>query len=78
MTTKSLYAQSPNEKKTSMTDDIVKELALKLLEVLLFIGIHLQHPNFDATMVYHMTGKIIQRKVQLLANAAMKEEKDDI
>ena len=59
MTTKSLYDQSPNEDKTSVMDDIVKELARKVLEVLLFTSIQPQRPNFDVPMVYHMGGKMM-------------------
>jgi len=41
---------SPKEK------DIVKNLALKLLEVPLFSRIQLDNDNFDAIAVYHMVG----------------------
>jgi len=54
-------------------DMMVKSLAVKLLEVPLFSGVQLQSDNFDAAAIYHMTGKIMQGKVQMLANVAMRE-----
>ena len=54
VTTKSLYDQNSNEKKTSVTDDIVKELARNVLEVPLFSSIQLQRPNFDAVTIIHL------------------------
>lgn len=37
-----------------MQEDVVKGLALKLLEIPLFLGVELQHLDFDVAIVYHM------------------------
>ena len=78
MTTKSLCHQSPNEDKTLVMDDIIKELPWKVLEIPLFTGIQLQRLNFDVAIVCHRACTMMQGKVQLLANVAMKEKKDNI
>ena len=76
--TKSLHDRSANEEKTSVMDDVIKELALKVLEIPLFAGIQLQRADFDAATVYHMAGKMMQGKVQLPAHVAMKETNDHV
>jgi hypothetical protein len=40
-------------------EDLVKKLAPKVLEVLLFSGIQVQSANFDASIVYHMIEKMM-------------------
>ena len=52
---------------------MVKGLALKVLEILLFSRIQLQSHDFDAAAVYNMAGKLMRGTVQMPANAAMKE-----
>jgi len=59
-----------------MEKDMVKSLALKLLEVPLFGGLELQSDNFDTIIVYHTEVKIIQGTVQLPTNVAMREMKE--
>ncbi len=54
-------------------EDVVKSLALKVLEIPLFSGIQLQSGDFDASAVYHMAGKMMQGTVPVPANVAMKE-----
>ena len=76
--TKLLHDQSPNEDKTSEEEDMVKKLALKVLEIPLFSGMQVQSSNFDAATVYYMAGKIMQGKVQLPANVAMKNTEESI
>ena len=44
----------------------------------MFTRIQLQRPNFDVAMVYHKARKLMQGKVQLPVNVAMKEAKDCI
>src|SRR6478672_1209406 len=53
--------------------DLVKSLALKVLEIPLFSGVQLQRQDFDASAVYHMAGKMMHRTVQMPANVAMRE-----
>ena len=50
--------------------DVVKSLALKVLEVPLFSGIQLQHPEFDPAAVYLTTSKIMQSKVHTPVHAS--------
>ena len=57
-------------------EDMLKGLARKVLEMPLFSGFQLQHPNFDAALVYHMAGKMFQGTMQIPANAAMKETEE--
>jgi len=57
--TKQPHDRISNEENTSMMEDMVKELAGKVLEVLLFSGIQLQCPDFDAAIAYHMAGKMM-------------------
>ena len=65
--------QINKEAETSMQEDMVKGLALKLLEIPLFSGVQLQRTDFDVAAVYHMAGKMMQGKVHMPANVAMKE-----
>ena len=44
----------------------------------MFRVIQLQCPNFDVAIVYHMAGKMMQRKIQSPRNVAMNEAKDCI
>ena len=57
-------------------EELVKNLARKVLEIPLFSGIQLQRQDFDASAVYHMAGKMMQGTVQMPANVAMKEVED--
>ena len=70
--------QIPKEAETSMQEDRVKGLALKLLEIPLFSGVQLQCPDFDVAAVYHMVGKMMQGKVNLPANVAIKEMEESL
>ena len=61
-----------------MQEDVVKGLALKLLDIPLFSGVQLQCLDFDVAAVYHMAGKMIQGKVHMHANVAMKERVESL
>ena len=50
---------TPSGIDTILEEDIVKGLALKVLQVPLFSGIQLQRPRFDPTVVYLMASKIM-------------------
>lgn len=55
---------------------MVKSLALKVLEVSLFLEILLQSVNFDTCVVYHVVGNMMRDIVQMPTNVAMKESKE--
>ena len=61
-------------------EGVVKSLALKVLQIPLFLGAQLQYPEFDPVAIYLMAGKIMQGKAVIPAHAsteAMQAEKDD-
>ena len=61
---------TPSGSDTISKEDIVKGLALKVLQVPLFLRIQLQRPRFDPTTVYLMASKIMQGKVHLPTHAS--------
>ena len=64
---------------TVVEEDVLKGLALKVLQVPLFSGAQLQHTEFDPAVVYYMAGKIMAGKATMPACAsteAMREEGD--
>ena len=64
---------------TAVEKDVLKGLALKVLQVPLFSGAQLQHTKFDPVAVYCMVGKIMAGKATMPACAstkAMREEED--
>ena len=61
---------TPSGSHTNSKEDIVKGLALKVLQVPLFSGIQLQRPRFDPAVVYLMANKIMQGKVHLPTHAS--------
>ena len=64
---------------TDVEEDVLKGLALKVLQVPLFSGAQLQHTEFDPAVVYYMAGKTMAGKATMLACAsieAMREEGD--
>ena len=71
--TSSSKEANSKERDAHEEQSVVKNLALKVLEIPLFSGIQLQRHNFDASPVYHMAGKMMQGTVQMLAHVAMKE-----
>ena len=64
---------------TVVEEDVLKGLALKVLQVPLFSGAQLQYTEFDPAAVYYMAGKIMAGKATMPACAstkAMREEGD--
>ena len=60
-------------------EDVLKGLALKVLQVPLFSGAQLQHIESDPTAVYYMAGKIMASKATMpvcASTEAMREEGD--
>ena len=53
-------------------EDVLKGLALKVLQVPLFLGAQLQHTEFDPPAVYYMAGKIMAGKAMMPACASTK------
>ena len=63
-----------------MEESVVKSLALKMLQVPLFLGAQLHYPEFDPVVVYIMAGKIIQGQAIIPGHAStevMQAEKGD-
>ena len=56
---------TPSGSDTISEEDIIKGLALKVLQVPFFSGFQLQRPRFDPAIVYLMASKIMQGKVHL-------------
>jgi len=54
-------------------EDVVKALALKVLEIWLFLGIQLQCLDFSVFAIYYMARTMMKGMAQKLANVAMKE-----
>ena len=64
---------------TVVEEDVLKGLALKVLQVPLFSGSQLQHTEFNPAAVYYIAGKIMADKATMPACAsieAMREEGD--
>ena len=59
---------------TVVEEDVLKGLALKMLQVPLFSGTQLQHTEFDPTAVYYMAGKAAMPACA--STEAMREEGD--
>ena len=63
----------------AVEEDVLKGLALKVLQLPLFSGAQLQHTEFDPAAIYYMAGKIMTGKATMPACTsieAMQEEGD--
>ena len=64
---------------TAVEEDVLKGLALKVLQVPLFSGAQLQPTEFDPAAVYYMAGKIMAGKATMpacMSTEAIREEGD--